>query len=96
MISNFERVLPVLLQEEKLNSIPELFLERPELLKEVINLNVSEDHIGTQPNPEMARNHTKCGCTTGIGYWMNTLIGNKGIDLFVCGNCETWSMSVSN
>ncbi|QHW35816.1 hypothetical protein GZH47_33530 (plasmid) [Paenibacillus rhizovicinus] len=85
----------MLLQAEKLKFVPELFQERPDLMEEVLKIDVSEDHVGTKTNPEMARFYTKCGCTTGAGYWVDTAIDSKEIELFVCGNCGTWSMSVT-
>lgn len=81
------------LELTNLLSVPALFEENPKLMSEVLNKEITKQV--EDPHPSLRNLYTKCNCKEGELYWQNENVGNHDVEVFLCGNCQNWSMSVT-
>jgi hypothetical protein len=78
------------LLQHKLTFEPQLFVGQPNLLATIL-----AQEITTEDQGEVARFYTKCGCREGKAYWQEMIVDKHTIEIFACGYCNAWSMSVT-
>lgn len=84
---------------DRLIFIPSFFEDNPTLLKEVLEINPKEqknicDDIGYNDN--MRALYTKCNCKHDNDfYWFSKTVEGVEVEVFYCGKCQKWSMSVT-
>jgi hypothetical protein len=84
----------MILDITKLKFIPSYFEQHPLLLHEVIATEVKEECEG-QVRENMQKLYVGCDCTDNKLYWESRYISETPVEIFACGKCGTWSMSVT-